>query len=148
MKKYLKSIIFAFVLIPVFAFSQTNKNYIPISYSSICCGTPTDQPVMDFIKNFEEKNNLKPFEIFIEVGLGKEGEHTFYIGTDNLDAKLLESLCSSLTTITATQNKKRSKNRSGYVRLGNNLTSNATLKGIKMKPRTGISSIKIYDYKE
>jgi len=148
MKKLLKLIIIALVFNPVIAFSQTNKNYIIVSYSSICCGTPSEKPIMDYVKNFEKKNKLKPFEIFVEYGLGKEGEHDFYIGTDTLSAKLIKSFLDGLNITATNQNKKRSENADGYVNVDNKLTSNSTLENIKIKPRTTISSLEIYDYQK
>jgi hypothetical protein len=148
MKQLLKLIIIAFAFIPIFGFSQTNKNYITVGYSSICCGTPSEKPVMDFVKNFEKKNKLRPFEMFVENGLGKEGEHAFYIGIDNLKSSLLKSFLNGLKTTISNQNKQRSKNRDGYVNLDENLTSNSTLKDIKAKPRTRISSLEAYNYKK
>ena len=148
MKKLLKFVIIALVFNPVISFSQTNKNYIIVGYSSICCGTPSEKPIMDYVKNFEKKNKLKPFEIFIENGLGKEGEHAFYVGTDNLSTKLIKSFLDGLNITATNQNKQRSKNEDGYVNVDNKLTSNSTLKNIKIKPRTRISSFEIYDYKK
>ncbi|MFC5978046.1 hypothetical protein [Flavobacterium salmonis] len=148
MKQVLKLITIALVIIPVFAFSQKDKNYIIVGYSSICCGSPSEKPIMDYVKNFEKKNKLKPFEIFVEHGLGKEGEHAFYIGTDNLNTKLTKSFMDGLKIMATNQNKKRSKNGDGYVNVDNKLIPNSTLKSIKVKPKTSISSLEIYDYKK
>lgn len=147
MKQLLKLVIIALIVNPVFAFSQSNKNYIIVGYSSVCCGTPSEKPIMNYIKNFEKENKLKPFEMFVERGLGKEGEHAFYIGTDNLNTKLLKSFFDGLKIRAASQNKQRSKKGDGYVNVADSLKSNSTLKSIKIKPRTTISSLKIYDYR-
>lgn len=147
MKKLLKLIIIALVFNTV-ALSQTNKNYITVGYSSICCGTPSKKPIMDYVKKFEKKNKLKPFEIFVEYGLGKEGEHAFYIGTDNLNTKSIKSFLDGLNITATDQNRKRAKKGDGYVNVDNKLTSNSTLKNKKIKPRTRISSLEIYDYQK
>ncbi|WP_427873108.1 hypothetical protein [Flavobacterium sp. MMS24-S5] len=148
MKLSLKFIFLTILFIPILTLSQTNKNYIAITYSSICCGTPSEKPVMDFVKKAEKKLKLKPFEIFIENGLGKEGEHSFYIGTDNLINNQLKSFWNNLKHIASNQNQSRSKNENGFVNIEDNLISNSTLKSIKANPRTSISSLKIYNYKE
>lgn len=148
MKRQFKLIIIALGVIPVLTFSQTNKNYITVDYGSICCGTPSEKPVMDFVENFEKKNKLKPFEIFVELGLGKEGEHTFYIGTDNLCNELLKSFLDGLKITISNQNKQRIKNRDGYVNLHDELIPNSTLKSLKKQPKTKISSLEIYNYKK
>lgn len=147
MKQQFKLIIIALGIIPFLVFSQTNKNYIIVDYSSICCGTPSEKPVMEFVKSFEKKNKLKSFEIFVERGLGKEGEHAFYIGTDNLSREHLKSLLDGLKKTISNQNNQRIKNRDGYVNLHAKPTSNSTLKSIKKKSRTKISSLETYNYK-
>ncbi|MDI9310545.1 MAG: hypothetical protein QM535_10035 [Limnohabitans sp.] len=148
MKQLFKLVVITLVAIPVFSFSQTNKEYIIIGYSSICCGTPSTKPIIDFVKKFETKNKLHPFEIFIENGLGKEGEHTFYIGTDNLNTKLIKSFLGGLKVTATNQNNQRSKNRDGYINVNDKRTLNSTLKSIKIKPRTKFSSLEIYNYKQ
>ncbi len=107
----------------------------------------SEKPIMDFIKKFETKNSLKTFEMFIEKGLGKEGEYAFYIGTDNLNTQLLKSFFNGLKITASKQNKQRSKNKDGYVNVDDKFTPNSTLKNIKIRPRNRISSLEIYDYK-
>ena len=143
-----KILIIALVIIPTLSFSQTNKNYIVISYSSICCGTPFENPIIDYIIKFEKNNELNPFEMFVEYGLGKEGEHAFYIGTDNLNDKLKKSFLNGLKNTATNQNKKRIENSSGYVNVENECITNSTLKSIKDKPRTKISGLEVYEYKK
>ena len=55
MRKLLKVIIVEITLMPVFAFSQTSRNFISVGYSSICYGTPSEKPVMDFIKILKKR---------------------------------------------------------------------------------------------
>jgi hypothetical protein len=136
MKLRLNLIIIALAFIPAFAFSQTNINYINIGYSSICCGPPSEKPVMDFMNYFEKEYKLKPFEIFMEDGLGKEGEYALYIGTDNLNTNLLSSFLDGLKITVYEQNKQRSKNHDGYVNLDTKLIPSFTLKNKQLKSRT------------
>lgn len=142
-----KILIVAILLIPTLTFSQTNKNYIVIRYTSICCGTPTENPIMDYILKFEKNKKLKPFEMFVEYGLGKEGEHAYYVGTDNLNHKLTKSFLIGLKNTATKQNKQRSENSDGYVNVENEFMTNSTLKSIRDKPRTKISSLEVYDLK-
>lgn len=142
-------VILAFLINTNYAISQTNESYIMLGYTSICCGTPTKKQVINYIKNFETQNKLLPFEIFIENGLGKEGEFAFYIGTDNLiNTKLLNLFMNGLKITATEQNKQRSKNGGGFVNVYEKLIQKAILKSIKIKPRNRISSIKIFDYKK
>lgn len=147
MKQLLTFIILALAFIPVFAFSQTNKNYIVVGYSSVCCGTPSEKPIMDYVKIFKKENKLKPFEMFVQ-GFGDEGDCAFYIGTDNLNSKLLKSFLDGLKITANNQNKQRKEDRDGYVNVDDKLTSNSTLKSIKTKSRTIINYFEIYNYKK
>ncbi|MFP7655260.1 hypothetical protein [Chryseobacterium proteolyticum] len=67
-----------------FFFSQKNQNYLQVGYASICCGTPSEDPVINYISKFQKKNKTKPFEIYKQSGLGREGEFNLYIGIDSL----------------------------------------------------------------
>lgn len=148
MKLIFKVVLLAIGFTPLLAFSQTNKNYIVVSYSSICCGTPAANPIKEYIKEFEKYNKLKSFEMFVAYGLGKEGEYAFYIGTDNLNNKLTQSFLSGLKDTANDQNKKRLENSDGYINVNDAFVTNSTLKNINDKSRTKISHLEVYDYKK
>jgi len=65
-----------------FFFAQKSENYIEIGYNSICCGTPSSAPVMNYIKSFQGKKNT--LEIYRQSRLGREGEYKLFIGIDAL----------------------------------------------------------------
>lgn len=44
-----------------FFFSQKNQSYLQIGYASICCGTPSPDPVINYVSQFQKKNKIKPF---------------------------------------------------------------------------------------
>ena len=142
-----KILIVSIVIIPAHSFSQMNTKYIVVDYTSICCGTPSEKPIMDYIIKFEKDHKLEAFEMFVEHGLGKEGEHTFYIGTDNLKNKWIKSFLNGLKDTATIQNKQRSNNSDGYVIVKDEFITNASLKNIKDHPRTKMSSLEAYDYK-
>ncbi|SIQ51308.1 hypothetical protein SAMN05880574_1157 [Chryseobacterium sp. RU37D] len=96
-------------------FAQKSQNYLQISYSSICCGTPSDSPVMDYLSIFEKKNKIKGLEVYKQSGLGREGEYNLYIGTDNLSKTQKTSFINGLKTAIDNQNSARAKNRDGIV---------------------------------
>ncbi|QIY89579.1 hypothetical protein [Chryseobacterium gallinarum] len=98
-----------------FFFSQKSQNYLEISYSSVCCGTPSEEPVISSLRQFEKKNKIKGMEILIQSGLGREGEFNLYVGTDKLNAKQKKQLIQNLSAVTALQNGKRKGNSSGFV---------------------------------
>lgn len=110
-----KLILSALLFCSTFFFSQKNQSYAVISYSSICCGTPTSKPVMDYLKQFEDSNRLNTFEVITQTGLGKEGEHNFYIGIDALDKGQKSKFFKGLQSVIDSQNKNRRKNSDGFV---------------------------------
>lgn len=112
MKKILLTIgLFSTVLF----FAQKNENYLVVGYHSICCGTPSDKPVMDFINTFRTKNKIKNFEIYKQGGLGREGEFNLYIGTDRFSKAQKAQFVNGLKAAIDAQNRKKKPNRDGNV---------------------------------
>ncbi|ASK29844.1 hypothetical protein CEY12_06855 [Chryseobacterium sp. T16E-39] len=97
-----------------FFFSQKNQNYLQVGYASICCGTPSEDPVINYISKFQKKNKTKPFEIYRESGLGREGEFNLYIGVDALAKRKKSKFISGLKAAIFSQNAQR-KSNSGNV---------------------------------
>jgi len=96
-------------------FSQKSQNYFEISYSSICCGTPSTGPVTSYLSQFQKKNKTKAFEVFQQPGLGREGEFNLYIGVDQLSKSQKTIFMKGLKTAISSQNTKRNESRDGIV---------------------------------
>ncbi|MDR6156995.1 hypothetical protein QF023_000511 [Chryseobacterium sp. SLBN-27] len=112
MKKILLAIgLFSTVLF----FAQKNENYLVVGYHSICCGTPSDKPVMDYITKFRAKNKIKNFEIYRQSGLGREGEFNLYIGTDKFSKTQKVQFVNGLKAAIDAQNRMKKPNRDGNV---------------------------------
>ncbi|WP_419870534.1 hypothetical protein [Chryseobacterium sp. CT-SW4] len=99
----------------VFLFAQKNQSYLSIGYTSICCGTPSEEPVINYIKQFQKKNRLKEFEVLIQRGLGREGEFELYIGVDQLSKAQKSRFINGLQATLTTQNSQRKPNKDGFV---------------------------------
>ena len=98
-----------------FFYSQKSENYLQVRYGSICCGTPSTEPVMNYLNQFQKKNKIKSLEVYKQSGLGREGEFNLYIGTDNLSKKQKTSFITGLQAAVEKQNNARQKNRDGNV---------------------------------
>nr|WP_315088550.1 hypothetical protein [uncultured Chryseobacterium sp.] len=98
-----------------FAFAQKSENYLQVGYHSICCGTPSDKPVMNFINQFQKKNKIKNFEVYKQSGLGREGEFNIYIGTDTFSRTQKTKFVEGLKAAINTQNQMKRPNRDGNV---------------------------------
>lgn len=96
-------------------FAQKSENYLQIGYASVCCGTPSDKPVMDYLTKFKQKNKVKSLEIYKQSGLGREGEYNLYIGTDGLSKTQKDNFIKGLKAAVNSQNNARRKNSDGMV---------------------------------
>lgn len=115
-----------------FFYSQKNQNYLEISYGSVCCGPPSDKPVISFLKEFKNKSQIKSLEILIQKGMGREGEYTLYIGTDYLTKNQKKRLVRGLTATISNQNNNKKNQNTGTVFFDSaTVVSQSDLKGIK-----------------
>ncbi|SDI77119.1 hypothetical protein SAMN05421846_11357 [Chryseobacterium taeanense] len=95
--------------------AQKSEHYLQIGYASVCCGTPSEKPVMDYLTKFKQKNKVKNLEIYKQSGLGREGEYNLYIGTDGLSKTQKDTFIRGLKAAVDRQNNTRSKNSDGLV---------------------------------
>ncbi|GEJ47939.1 MULTISPECIES: hypothetical protein [unclassified Chryseobacterium] len=115
-----------------FFYSQKNQNYLEISYGSVCCGPPSDKPVISFLKEFKNKSQIKSLEILIQKGMGREGEYTLYIGTDYLTKNQKKRLVRGLTATISNQNNNKKNQNTGTVFFDSaTVVSQSDLKDIK-----------------
>lgn len=117
--------------------AQTAKKYLVVNYSSICCGTPSNQPVVDYVKKFHKTNKCKAPEIWQETGLGREGENAIYISTDACGNRLEKKLVAGLQQTAKAQNSRRNESSSGYVHVSDETVTGQTLKSRTAGKRFG-----------
>ena len=110
-----KLIILFSIFSSAFIFAQKNQSYVEIGYSSMCCGTPSTAPVMNFVSQFQKKNKTKAFEILKQPGLGREGEFNLYISTDQLSKSQKANFIKGLQSAISSQNTKRNQSSDGFV---------------------------------
>ncbi|WP_426278521.1 hypothetical protein ACN9MN_04165 [Chryseobacterium sp. S-02] len=112
----MKKIIVTLGLFSAVLFSaQKSENYLQIGYASICCGTPSNKPVMDYINQFQKKSKIKNLEMYRQSGLGREGEYNLYIGIDGLSKTQKTSFIKGLKAAIDAQNNARNKESNGIV---------------------------------
>ncbi|AZA85253.1 hypothetical protein C1637_05250 [Chryseobacterium lactis] len=98
-----------------FFYSQKNQNYLQITYGSVCCGPPSEKPVIGYLKEFKKKNHIKSLEILIQRGLGREGEYNLYVGTDFLTKNQKSRLVRGLMAAVSNQNNDKPQSSKGNV---------------------------------
>ncbi|WP_326984134.1 hypothetical protein VUJ46_06190 [Chryseobacterium sp. MYb264] len=104
-----------FILFSALLWAQKGQNYLQIGYSSICCGTPSVDPVKNYIYQFQKKNKIKSIEVLKQSGLGREGEFNLYIQIDQLSKTQKPSFIKGLQAAVLAQNSKRKQNQDGIV---------------------------------
>lgn len=98
-----------------FFFSQKNQNYLKIGYTSVCCGTASEKPVISYLKEFERKNQIRSLEILIQKGLGRESEFELYVGTDFMTINQKKRLIRGLTASVSNQNNNKKSENIGNI---------------------------------
>ncbi|MDR6528488.1 hypothetical protein [Chryseobacterium rhizosphaerae] len=105
-----------------FFYSQKNQNYLQIGYASVCCGPPSEKPVISYLKEFKKKNQIKSLEILIQSGMGREGEFNVYVGTDYLSVNQKSRLIRGLMATVSNQNNRREQKSNGLVNFNSEIT--------------------------
>lgn len=97
----------------------SKTSVLVLEYTSICCGPPSEVPVLTYIRDFSKSNKMiKPF-VYKKTGLGKEGEFNLYITLNEFTSSNLKTFLSGLQKTVAAQNSARDSS-SGYVKLYDN----------------------------
>jgi hypothetical protein len=54
---------------------QKNTYPVLVSFNSMCCGVPSNEPVMKLINNFKKQNKIKKVAVDSIGPMGREGEY-------------------------------------------------------------------------
>lgn len=142
-----KLLLFSFPLLFAISFAQKNEKFVRIDFSSICCGPPSDQPLINYLEEFRQKNKLKDFEIWLETGLGDEGEYALYIGVDRLNPKKENTFISGIKSIVNDFESSRNINQDGNIRFHDDLVKKDELIKKQNKRTNRYSKLVLYNPK-
>ena len=76
----------SFILIGIVTKAQTKDSIIQyrdstiqypivVEFQSVCCGVPSEAPLVSFLKNFKRTNKIKKIKVYKIGPLGREGEY-------------------------------------------------------------------------
>ena len=69
----------SFVLMGFVAKAQTKDSIIHypvvVEFQSVCCGVPSEVPLVSFLKKFKQTNKIKKIKVYKIGPLGREGEY-------------------------------------------------------------------------
>lgn len=75
MQKLLVSL-FTFMLLAVTAHAQQTDTYpVIVSFNSVCCGVPSDTPLVNMVKRFKKQYKIKQVTADKIGPMGREGEY-------------------------------------------------------------------------
>ena len=64
------------ILLSAVAFAQNSETYaVVVSFNSVCCGVPSNEPVMKLIKSFKKQYKIKKIAVDSIGPMGREGEY-------------------------------------------------------------------------
>ena len=92
----MKTIILFSILFSYMMFGQEKNEFADIYFSSKCCGTPSEEKLVTFLKNFKTQHKIKNIFVYNIFCLGEEGEYSIIIDMRNFSSnekiKLKEGL--------------------------------------------------------
>jgi hypothetical protein len=118
-KKYLISLL---LICCISLYPQQKSTAIEIGFYSECCGTPSDDIVLDYIKSFKSKNKITSIQAVKVSGLGKEGEHSYILKLKELNQKQKMMFIEGLKKVLASNPPKT--NSDGGINLIENINEN------------------------
>jgi len=79
--------------------SSKTRYPVVVSFQSICCGVPSDKPVIDFINVFKKKNKIQRITASHIGPMGKEGEYYLAFSLRELSKKQAKLFIAKIKTI-------------------------------------------------
>ena len=82
--------------------AQTNKYRVVVKFGSMCCGVPSNKPLLNYIATFKKKNKVKKI-VCDNIGpMGKEGEYDMAFTLKELNKKQIEVFVKDVTALATT----------------------------------------------
>jgi len=112
--KQLLNLLLVFLMATTLSFAQKNttpKQFaVAIQFHSVCCGVPSEIPVVKMIKSFKKKNHIKNITAYHIGPLGKEGEYDLAFQLTELNKSQRVKLISQLKKMAPKLNDKGNAN--------------------------------------
>jgi transcriptional regulatory protein LevR len=95
-------ILLTLTLLSLKSFSQKTTYRVVVKFGSMCCGVPSDKPLLDYITAFKKKNKIKKINSDRIGPMGKEGEYDMAFSLKELKKQQVEIFVKEVTTLAAT----------------------------------------------
>jgi hypothetical protein len=95
-------IVLSLLLLSLNSFSQKTTYRVVIKFGSMCCGVPSNKPLLDYIAAFKKKNKIKKLTCDKIGPMGKEGEYDMAFTLKELKKTQVEIFVKEVTVLAAT----------------------------------------------
>ncbi len=133
MQKIVFAICFS-VLLTATGFAQNSTTYpVVVSFNSMCCGVPSNEPLMKFIKTYKKQYKIKKIAVDSIGPMGKEGEYYLAFRLKELSKTQKIKFIQQLKKITPTMKDQGSAD----------IKENETVNKADLSSRTAITTLKL-----
>jgi hypothetical protein len=87
------------LLLSLNTFAQKTTYRVVVKFGSMCCGVPSNQPLLDYIATFKKKNKIKKLACDSIGPLGREGEYNLAFSLKELKKKQAETFVKEVTEL-------------------------------------------------
>ncbi len=98
-----KIIVLSFLFfITMSSIAQINKYRVVVKFGSMCCGVPSNKPLLDYVAAFKKKNKIKKIVCDSIGPMGREGEYDMAFKLKELKKAQVETFVKEITALAST----------------------------------------------
>ena len=101
-----KLITLSFLFLSLNSFAQKTTYRMVVKFGSMCCGVPSNKPLLDYIAAFKKKNKIKKIVYDNMSPMGKEGEYHMAFTLKELKKNQIVIFIKEVTTLATTMKEK------------------------------------------
>jgi hypothetical protein len=109
------------------AIAQKTTYRVVVKFGSMCCGVPSNKPLLDYIVAFKKKNKIKKITCDNIGPMGKEGEYDMAFSLKELKKQQVEIFVKEVTTLAATMKEQGYANVEENVEVDKSALGRATI---------------------
>ena len=126
----MKKIIFSAVILffTLHSFAQKTTYRVVVKFGSMCCGVPSNKPLLDYVATFKRKNKIKKIGCDSIGPMGKEGEYDMAFSLKELKKAQVGIFVKEITTLAATMKEQGYANVEENIEIDKASIGRATIK--------------------
>jgi hypothetical protein len=97
-----KLITLSLLLLSLNTFAQKTTYRVVVKFGSMCCGVPSNKPLLDYVAAFKKKNKIKKIVCDSIGPMGREGEYDMAFTLKELKKTQVPIFVKEITTLATT----------------------------------------------